>query len=142
MPKAIAYGGVVVDDEGRILLRRPTRDFDDYVWTFAKGRPEPGETPEATAQREVREETGYEVEIAVRIPGCFVGGTTCNVYFLMRPVRAIIPPGPETQTICWAVPEEARNLLGKTSNPMGRERDFAVLEAAIHVWKGIQTDGS
>jgi 8-oxo-dGTP diphosphatase len=137
MLKEIAYGGVVVDCEGRILLRRPTGDFDGYVWTFAKGHPKPGETPKETAQREVSEETGYEVEIAATVPGSFVGGTTSNIYFLMRPVRVIGPHGKETQEICWAGPEEARNLIGKTSNPMGRKRDFAVLDAAIHLWKGI-----
>jgi 8-oxo-dGTP pyrophosphatase MutT (NUDIX family) len=135
MLNAIAYGGVVVDPEGRVLLRRPTGDFDGYVWTFAKGRPEPGETPEETAQREVREETGYEVEITATIPGCFAGGTTRTIYFLMRPVTVIGLPGKETQEICWVGPEEARNLLEKTFNPIGRKRDFAVLEAAIQLLK-------
>jgi 8-oxo-dGTP pyrophosphatase MutT (NUDIX family) len=33
------------------------------VWTLPKGTPEEGETPEQTAVREVREETGIEAEI-------------------------------------------------------------------------------
>ncbi len=35
----------------------------DDVWTLPKGTPEEGETPEQTAVREVREETGIEAEI-------------------------------------------------------------------------------
>ena len=43
---AVAYGGVVIDDHGRILLRKPANGFDGYVWTFPKGRPQSGETDE------------------------------------------------------------------------------------------------
>ena len=37
---------------------------EDFRWSLAKGTPDPGETMEETALREVREETGLEVEIA------------------------------------------------------------------------------
>ncbi len=47
-------GGVVADGAGRLLLIRDRNGF----WTFPKGHIEPGETPEAAAVREVREETG------------------------------------------------------------------------------------
>ncbi len=36
---------------------------EDYRWSLAKGTPDVGETMEETALREVREETGLEVEI-------------------------------------------------------------------------------
>ena len=49
VPKADAYGGVLIDDAGRILLREPTDHFGGYVWTFAKGRIDKGETPEQAA---------------------------------------------------------------------------------------------
>ena len=39
--KPRAYGGVVIDADRRILLRRPRGDFDGYVWTFPKGVPMP-----------------------------------------------------------------------------------------------------
>jgi 8-oxo-dGTP pyrophosphatase MutT (NUDIX family) len=35
----------------------------DGLWALPKGTPEPGETLEETARREVREETGVEVQI-------------------------------------------------------------------------------
>ena len=70
--KAIAYGGVVVDPAGRILLREVKNHYDNYVWTFPKGRPEKGETPRQTAQREVKEETGVAGRIIAPIPGDFV----------------------------------------------------------------------
>jgi predicted kinase/ADP-ribose pyrophosphatase YjhB (NUDIX family) len=56
-----AYG-VIVDDADRILLalwNGPT----EPRWTLPGGGVELGETPERAAVREVREETGYQVEL-------------------------------------------------------------------------------
>lgn len=82
-PKADAYGGVLIDKAGHVLLREPTGHFGGYVWTFAKGRIAKGETPEQAALREVREETGYEAHILGLIPKVFRGTTTTTGFFLM-----------------------------------------------------------
>ena len=56
-------GGVVfrVNSDGREVL--VCGRSSDGLWALPKGTPEPGETLEETAKREVREETGVEVEI-------------------------------------------------------------------------------
>lgn len=60
---AVAAGGVVYRrHDGRVevvLVSRPRA----RLWVLPKGRPEPGETLEQAALREVTEETGLEVEI-------------------------------------------------------------------------------
>lgn len=86
VPKADKYGGIVFDGDGRVLLREPKGHFGGYVWTFAKGDALKGETPEETALREVREETGVEASIEGVVPGIFAGGTGTVVYFLMTKV--------------------------------------------------------
>ena len=53
---------VLIDDEARILLAL-WNQADPPVWTLPGGGAEPGETPEEAAVREVREETGYDVEL-------------------------------------------------------------------------------
>jgi len=58
---------VLIDDEARILLAL-WNQADPPVWTLPGGGAEPGETPEEAAVREVREETGYDVEL-VRLLG-------------------------------------------------------------------------
>jgi 8-oxo-dGTP diphosphatase len=130
-----AFGGVIFDDEGKVLLREPSGHFDNYVWTFAKGRPNPGETPEEAALREVREETGVTARIICEIPGAFDGGTTRNRYFLMSPVDQVAGPLHETASVRWVTLEEARTLIGLTRNVAGRQRDLAVLEAAVRAWR-------
>ena len=34
-----AYGGIVIDTEGRVLLREPSGRSSGVAWTFAKGKP-------------------------------------------------------------------------------------------------------
>jgi 8-oxo-dGTP pyrophosphatase MutT (NUDIX family) len=53
----VAFGGVMVDGEGRICLVRPV---GRGLWALPKGHQEPGETPEQAALREVAEETGHD----------------------------------------------------------------------------------
>jgi 8-oxo-dGTP pyrophosphatase MutT (NUDIX family) len=137
-----AFGGVVLDRYRNMLLRRPTNGFDGYAWTFPKGRPDPGETPEECARREVYEETGIRALVVAAIPGEFAGSTTTNRFFLMCPANAqgpfddrvvAAPAAPfdnETEAIRWVPFDQAADLIRQTTNAAGRARDLAVLEAA------------
>lgn len=61
METRIAAYAVVVD-EGRMLLAHWS-DVEQSGWTLPGGGLEFGEHPEQAAVREVREETGYDVEV-------------------------------------------------------------------------------
>lgn len=131
--KALAAGGVVFDDAGRVLLVEPKGRFDGVVWTFPKGRPEPGEAAEQAAVREVLEESGVEARVVAAIPGVYEGGTTRNVYFRMAPVADSDAVGEESQSRRWVTPAEAEQLLGLTQNAKCRARDLAVLRDALRL---------
>ncbi len=62
--KVVSAGGVVwrKEDEGVAEVLLCGRSAD-RLWALPKGTPEPGETLDEAALREVREETGVEVEI-------------------------------------------------------------------------------
>jgi 8-oxo-dGTP pyrophosphatase MutT (NUDIX family) len=135
IPVADAYGGVLINDRGEVQLREPANHYGGYVWTFAKGRPEPGETPEQAALREVVEETGQAARIVALIPGVFAGTTTSTVFFLMEPVGEPGPFSNETADVRWVDREAARRLVAMTTTPTGRERDLLVLEAAFSAWR-------
>lgn len=58
-----AVGVVAVGEDGRILLVGQHRyTLDRYSWEIPEGGVDEGETMEAGARRELREETGYEAD--------------------------------------------------------------------------------
>ncbi len=95
------------------------RDRDGVTWTLPKGTPDPGETVEQTALREVTEETGLEVRIVAPLPSIeytFVQkGTRIHKtvhYFLMEPVGGDLSKHDhEFERVRWVSFDEAPELL-------------------------------
>jgi len=131
--KEKAFGGVVINQQGKILLREPRNHFGNYAWTFPKGRRNSNETPEETALREVCEETGVKAEIKKRLPGVYKGETTENIYYVMSFVEDTGKFDGETQSVRWVTPEKAKELISMTTNPIGRKRDLRVLDEALRL---------
>lgn len=124
-----AFGGVLVDDQERILLCKPRGEFGGYAWTFPKGRPMPGEGPAETALREVREETGYDAVVTGEIPGRYEGTTTVTQFFLMRPIGAPKNFQIETEDVRWVSIGAAEQLIVQSKNLVGKRRDLQLLAA-------------
>jgi ADP-ribose pyrophosphatase YjhB (NUDIX family) len=62
-PLMVAAGAAVVRSDRMLFVRQTYPPFTGQ-WVMPAGRPEPGETVDETIRREVREETGLEVEVS------------------------------------------------------------------------------
>lgn len=62
MDLRVAAYAVIIDDDDRMLLAH-WYEGRRAAWTLPGGGMEAGEDPEQTVRREVREETGYRVEV-------------------------------------------------------------------------------
>jgi ADP-ribose pyrophosphatase YjhB (NUDIX family) len=133
MKKRKTYGGIVCDEFGYILLREPKDHFGGYVWTFPKGVSKPGESSQETALRKVLEETGVEASIDATVPGVFEGDRSKSSFFLMSRVRESGRLDGRTSSISWVRFSRAPELIRKTENLTGRNRDLAVLGAALQI---------
>lgn len=133
-----AYGGVVINASGQVLLREPAFHYKGDFWTFPKGKPESWESPEQTAVREVLEETGYRVEILAKIPGTFDGSRTSNEYFLMAPLEDTGHFDTETQAVRWATGKKAQGLMQHNLKPKRRRRDLRVLRLALALFRAME----
>ncbi len=121
---ATSAGGIVVRFDGDrpslvAGLRRRDGDRHGGTWTLPKGTPNPGETIEETAVREVQEETGLRVRVVAPLPSIeytFIQGDTrihkTVHYFLMQPVGGdLARHDHEFERVRWVRFEDAGNLL-------------------------------
>ncbi len=107
-------GGLVVDDQGRVLLIRARDLRNRAVWTLPKGALAPGEGSRDAALREVQEETGYRCAVVRELEpvtywfqrdGRRVRKTVR--WFLMRPVAKVGEHDHEVDEVAWTTPAEA-----------------------------------
>jgi 8-oxo-dGTP pyrophosphatase MutT (NUDIX family) len=129
---AVSYGIVLVDTtRAQVLLRKPSGGFQGYAWTFAKGQPDPDESPEDTAIREAREEYGRLVRVIAPIPEWFGGTQWANAFWLAEDA-GVYPPGFdwETEATQWFTWDAAVAALAETRVAYRRDRDLQILAAA------------
>lgn len=136
---ATSAGGIVVSNRNErpclvVGMRRRSRDA--VTWTLPKGTPDPGESTEETAVREVGEETGLAVRITGALPSIeydFVqDGTRIHKtvhYFLMEPVGGDLGQhDAEFERVRWIPFDEAAALLS-----FATERELVATAAALVV---------
>jgi 8-oxo-dGTP diphosphatase len=104
-------GCVVLDEDNNVLL---IGDLDGN-WSFPKGHAEEGEVSEMVALREVKEETGIDVEIIKRLSDItYKHGKSGEVIriemFLARPLNMEIVPEKDTKVKFFTI-EQAKEII-------------------------------
>jgi len=122
-----AAGGIIRRNGTRgpmrvAIVHRP--GYDD--WSFPKGKVDRGESLEATALREVEEETGLRCKLVAPL-GCTAysdhkGREKVACYWLMDVVGGRFGAGSEIDEVRWVTVEDAMDLLSY-------RRDRALLRA-------------
>ena len=100
----VSVAGLVTNEEGKILLvKSPWRG-----WEYPGGLIEQGETFQEALHREIREESGVEVEITGFVGICKnVGRDIVNIDFTARYTGGELTTSEESTEVIWATPEEA-----------------------------------
>lgn len=112
----VSCAGLVTNAEGKILLvKSPLRG-----WEYPGGLIEPGETFQQALRREIREESGVEVEITGFVGICKnVEKDIVNIDFTCRYTGGDLTTSDESTEVIWATPEEAFRLI---TFPLTRKR--------------------
>ena len=111
-------GGLVIDDQGKVLLIRARDLRNRPVWTLPKGTLMKGESSMDAALREVREETGWRCEVVRELETVTywfqrAGGRIRKSvrWYLMRPLEKEGEHDHEVDEVAWADRTEALNRL-------------------------------
>ena len=106
----------LIDPDGRVLIaQRPPGKSMAGLWEFPGGKVEPGERPEQTLIRELKEELGIAVEEDCLAPLTFASHVYPDFYLLMplyvcRRWNGFVQ-AKEGQQIKWVRTHDLRNYL-------------------------------
>lgn len=100
----ISAATIVVNDKNELLLIKGPR----RGWEMPGGQVEEGESLEAAAIRETKEEAGIDIEL-IRFCGVFqnVERSICNTLFLAKPIGGVCTTSPESLEVGFFPIDEA-----------------------------------
>lgn len=129
-----AVCGLVLDDEGRVLLGRRAHEPVAGTWDILGGFMDEWEQPLDTLRRELREETGLEIE-PLRFVGAVSdrygpdGNATLNLCWTARIVSGELTPADDVSELRWFAPDRL---------PRAEELAFPNTVQLLALWRDLQ----
>jgi ADP-ribose pyrophosphatase YjhB (NUDIX family) len=129
----IGVTAVIPDDQGRLLLQRRA---DDGLWGLPGGWLGVNETPEAGVVREVREETGLEVDVVrlgavtsrpASLPASPHGAV--GICYLCRSRGGRVTPDHESLELAWLDPAEVSGWHAEHGERVARTLDLGARDS-------------
>ncbi len=117
--RPFASVAVCVLKGGRILVIKRATQPSKGLWSVPGGMVELGETIQNTAKRELNEECGIEIEVGevFNVENLIVPDERDRVqfhyvitYLIAHYVSGEAHPDSDAQEVCWATPDELKNL--------------------------------
>jgi len=114
-PLLLVAAVALVDTDGRVLVaRRPEGKAMAGLWEFPGGKLAPGETPEETVVRELREELAVDITESCLAPFAFASHAYADFHLLMPLYLCRVwkgtPTPREGQAVKWVRPRDLRDL--------------------------------
>jgi 8-oxo-dGTP diphosphatase len=104
-PREIQVAAAVIERDGFVLIgQRKRGSRHSLKWEFPGGKIEPGETPRAALQRELREELAIEAVIGDELDSYHVqypGGTLTRLFFFRVTEFSGEPQNLDFEQIVW-----------------------------------------
>ncbi len=120
MKPVVAVAGIAFDDDGRVLLIQRGKEPGRGLWTVPGGSLELGESMSEAVAREMREETGMEVEvgdlvtIVERVLRADGGGDIEHHFvicdYAVTVVGGTLAAGDDAADARWLTPDEVADL--------------------------------
>jgi len=133
----VSVAALVTNDKGEILLvNSPWRG-----WEYPGGLIEPGESFEAALKREVREESGIEIEITGFVGICKnVARNIVNIDFTARCTGGSLTTSEESTEVGWFTKEEA---MERITFPLTKKRLANMLsgDKTVHLFGFSRENG-
>ena len=118
----VSVAGLVVNENDEILLIKSPR----RGWEYPGGMVEQGETLQQALIREIREETGVDVEITAFVGVCKnITIDSVNIDFICRYIGGELTESNESSEVRWVKKTEALKMV---TYPLTKQRLKAMLE--------------
>lgn len=124
-------GAIIRDEAGRLVVVRRGRPPGKGLWSVPGGRVERGESLAEAVRREVREETGLDVEVGEQAGRVTLPALSPQDRYVVTDFWAAVASGSSAEPVSGDDADEARWVTEAEFDTLEQTAD---LNATLHAW--------